>query len=523
VIVATIWCCSQCGAVYHKDYARCPSDGAEVVVAACDPLLGVRIDRYWIEELIGEGGMGRVYLARHTHLSNKRFALKVLLGDAAVTDSMRKRFLREAESTSRLAHPNIVSVIDYGEMPSGLPYLVMDYVEGTTLFDLFGKPMDPDRVVRIARAVCEGLAHAHSRGVIHRDLKPENILIDRDDVPHIVDFGLALTGDVRLTSTGMAMGTPAYAAPEQLAGLDLDPRADLYSLGMTMYEALTGGELPFEDRAELRMQIDTPALAERVVVPPALEAIVMKLVSRRRAERYVDARAVIDALDALAGNDRRAPTEVSPPPRPRWHKPAIAGGLLAAAVVTGFAMIGGHREVAAVAAPPPPNLEIASFDIQPPAPRLAPRVVHKISDDAKPRPRKIRSNKRTNIVRTEVAEAPVVAVAAPLQAPPEVPRPSLALHAAIAALDVDGALPAAEVRRAAMRLLPVLERCRPAVAETVVVTLRIDESRRASAVRASGGAASSCVSAALGALRTESAPDVGDVRVKVSVAFGAGT
>ena len=245
-----VWCCSTCGAIYHKDYPRCPNDGGEVVVSPTDPILGKTIGRYVIDRFIGEGGMGRVYEAHHATLANKRYAVKVLLGDAGATPSMRKRFAREAESASRLVHPNVVGVIDYGATEGGLPYIVMDFVDGQSLAELIDSgPMPPARVIRLVRAVCDGLAFAHAAGVVHRDLKPANIIVTADDLPRIADFGLAQTldeGDVRLTSTGMAMGTPAYAAPEQMAGKRVDHRADLYALGMTMFELLSGGVLPFE-------------------------------------------------------------------------------------------------------------------------------------------------------------------------------------------------------------------------------------------------------------------------------------
>ncbi|HET9987969.1 MAG TPA: protein kinase, partial [Kofleriaceae bacterium] len=322
--VAAVWCCSNCGAVYHKDYPRCPNDGAEVVLAMRDPLLDKSIGNYVIERLIGEGGMGRVYVARHATLSAKRYAIKVLLGDAAATASMRKRFTQEAESASRLEHPNVVNVLDFGQMASGLPYIVMEYVDGTVLTQLMTKPMDPARVVRIARGICEGLAYAHEAGVVHRDLKPDNVMIvtvDGAEIPRIADFGLATTvdgTDARLTTSGTAMGTPAYAPPEQLAGRQVDARADLYSLGMTMFEMLTGGTLPFEGHIMETMTAKAHREAEPIstiaptlVLPEGLEALVSKLIRRLSSHRPANAREVMDALDQIAlglAIDERAPT-----------------------------------------------------------------------------------------------------------------------------------------------------------------------------------------------------------------------
>src|SRR5882724_7222090 len=139
-----VWCCSTCGAIYHRDYPRCPADGAEVVMADRDPLLGSAVGNYQIERLVGEGGMGRVYLAHHANLPNKRYAFKVLLGDHSASAVMRARFTREAERASQLDHPNVVKVVDFGQTPHGLLYIAMDYVDGPSLVSLIGTtPMPP--------------------------------------------------------------------------------------------------------------------------------------------------------------------------------------------------------------------------------------------------------------------------------------------------------------------------------------------------------------------------------------------
>ena len=167
-----VWCCSTCGAIYHKDYPRCPADGAEVVRAERDPLLGSQIGHYSIDKLLGEGGMGRVYLAHHAHLPNKRYAVKVLLGDHAASAQMRARFTREAERASQLDHPNVVKVVDFGQTRHGLLYIVMDYVDGPALVTLIDElPMAPARVITLTRAICQGLVYAHAAGIVHRDRK----------------------------------------------------------------------------------------------------------------------------------------------------------------------------------------------------------------------------------------------------------------------------------------------------------------------------------------------------------------
>ncbi|HEX4420198.1 MAG TPA: serine/threonine-protein kinase, partial [Kofleriaceae bacterium] len=308
-----VWCCSRCGAVYHKDFPRCPIDGAEVTRVERDPLLGARVSQYQIDHLIGEGGMGRVYHARHMHLPNRRYAFKVLLGDHSASATMRMRFTREAERASKLDHPNIAGVVDFGQTEHGLPYIVMNYVDGPSLVRLIGNaPMAPARVVALARAICEGLDYAHAAGLVHRDLKPENILVATGpdgEVPRLVDFGLAMAvdqTDARLTDSGMTMGTPAFAAPEQLSGKPIDHRADLYALGMTMFEMLTGGMAPVDgsvmEVVAARTARDAPRISARapgLAVPAVLDDIVARLTRRRPAERFASAREVIDALAAI--------------------------------------------------------------------------------------------------------------------------------------------------------------------------------------------------------------------------------
>ncbi len=298
--------CTICGAIYRKDYARCPGDGGAIVVADRDPQLGRRLGNYVIDELIGEGGMGRVYRAHHAHLADARYAIKVLLGDVAATASMRKRFAQEAQVASRLDHDNLVPVLDFGTA-KGLLYIVMELVEGRVLSELVaGRPMAAREVVRMATAICEGLAYVHEAGLVHRDLKPDNVIVvstTRGDIPRLTDFGLAITtepADERLTSTGMAMGTPAYAPPEQIAGKLVDHRADLYALGASMFEMLTGGVLPWTgtvlEVATQKAQPAPPLPSKHVSVPPALDALVSDLLRPRASDRPASARAVIERL-----------------------------------------------------------------------------------------------------------------------------------------------------------------------------------------------------------------------------------
>ncbi|HRC59026.1 MAG TPA: serine/threonine-protein kinase, partial [Kofleriaceae bacterium] len=314
--------CPTCLALYRSEFTRCPVDGAHVVTSHSDPMLGVTVaEHYQIDELIGIGSSGRVYLAHHRRLAQRRFALKILFGDLAATASARMRFTHEAESASRLAHPNLVSVVDFGKTSAGLLYLAMDFIEGPTLASLIDRDgaMAQERAVRMGIQLCRGLAHAHDLGLIHRDFKPDNILVSNDahgDVPRIVDFGIALSaddGDPRLTATGVTLGTPAYAAPEQTTDGDVDHRADLFALGVTMYEMLTG-VLPFQGTmVEIMRQnatADPPPMNDRAPgaqVTSALQHVVFKLMARDPNQRYQTAREALEALTEL-------PRRVSAPP-----------------------------------------------------------------------------------------------------------------------------------------------------------------------------------------------------------------
>ncbi len=302
----------------EDDSDECPTrsirSGSDVHAERSDGLEGAVLDgRYLIEAQIGRGGMGDVYLARH-HWLDRQFAIKVLRPPLGVNPKMRKRFASEAECSGRLSHPNLVSVVDFGETPDGLLYLVMEFISGCPLTQVIAAeaPLPQSRVIGLLRQICQGLAHAHDAGLVHRDLKPSNILIDSsndgDDV-RIVDFGLARSADSavtqQLTSVGFVLGTPRYMAPEQASGEDIDHRADLFALGLVTYEMLCGLS-PFKgDSVEVVKQNlchTPPQIAERVpglIVNEELERIVHKLMEKDPAARFQSAHSVIEALDAL--------------------------------------------------------------------------------------------------------------------------------------------------------------------------------------------------------------------------------
>jgi putative two-component system response regulator len=229
---------------------------------------GATLGTYRIVERIGRGGMATVYKAHHQAL-DRFVAIKVLPEFFAEDDTYHDRFQEEARAIARLKHPNILNVFDFGQ-EGGTTYLVVELVEGGTLADRLGEPMDLQDVVAVLRPLASAIDHAHSQGVVHRDIKPLNILMHRDGTPVLADFGLAqMAAAVRkLTATGVVLGTPEYMSPEQATGASIGPPSDLYSFGIVAYEMLTG-RVPF--------QADTPVAVllshMNKPVPPTLELV----------------------------------------------------------------------------------------------------------------------------------------------------------------------------------------------------------------------------------------------------------
>ncbi|MDB4961270.1 MAG: serine/threonine protein kinase [Myxococcales bacterium] len=553
-------CCTSCGAIYRAAYSRCMNDGAEISEMTDDPMIGSSVGLYMIDELLGEGGMGRVYRAHHARLIHKRYALKILLGDLSSVPATRMRFAQEAESASRMSHPNVVAASDFGVTSTGLAYLVMDLVEGKVMSALLrDQAMAPERVIHLARQLCAGLGHAHDLGLIHRDFKPDNVIViatDEGEVPRIADFGLAISkdpSDARWTGTGMVLGTPGYIAPEQCTKREVDARADLYALGVTMFEMLSGGRLPFEgDPSEmvgLKLSCVAPTIASRaphVSVPPALCAIVARLLQRRAVDRYPDARAVIDALDAAARSPHAlaigsADCDLSSrsaqlPRGTTAHIPrssvlrAVGLGLALGALVAAAVAIDGANETPEPAVAP--VLVAAASELPlvpeptpeprreaPPPPVRASKSGHKGRTPKSPRVTIERPTApEIRAVATMPAPAPVVELSVP-RPPPPPPRPVGV--ARIVELAVQGPLANAEVRRAVDRALPAVRACRSDAPGVITVTFTIGESGQATGLRASGlsPAVARCVSSALSTVRTATAPDVGEVTVVMRVGY----
>ena len=262
-------------------------------------------NRYKVGPEIGRGGMGVIYRAFDT-LLDRDVALKVLSDN--ITPEGRRRLLHEAKTAARLNHPNIVSIFDAGEI-QGQPYVVMELVEGETLFSY--RPENQEKLIELALQICAALDHAHSSGIIHRDLKPENIILTAQGKIKLLDFGLARSLTSRMSSKGAIVGTVFYLAPELALGKEVDRRADLYSLGVILYELLTG-QLPFSGDDPLTV-ISQHLYAP--VVPPSthragalpFEPIILRLLEKNPADRYASAREVAEALQALLQKAARFP------------------------------------------------------------------------------------------------------------------------------------------------------------------------------------------------------------------------
>jgi serine/threonine protein kinase len=290
--------------------------------------LGQVIDnRYVVEALIARGGMGIVYRCRHL-LIDRKFAVKIIRGTMAHLPDALRRFLIEAKAASSIGNEHIVDVVDYGALPDGSTYLVMELLEGMPLSDIIGRQqtLPIERIARIAAQVCEGLRAAHEAGIVHRDLKPENVFLTTrkgTDFVKILDFGIAkmLSSGEPLTKKGLIVGTPHYMSPEQAAGATVDPRGDIYSLGVILYELATG-QVPFDAThymgvlakhlTEPPPRFDSLSLPEKL--PAEFEAIVQKCLAKLPDQRFQSMLEVMAATERLS--ERLSAVSPSAPPAP---------------------------------------------------------------------------------------------------------------------------------------------------------------------------------------------------------------
>jgi serine/threonine-protein kinase len=316
-------------------------------------------DRYRAEKRLGAGGMAEVWCVSDEVLG-RRVALKLMNGRFAEDPEFRERFRREAQAAAGLTHPNIVGIFDRSEW-DGVPYIAMELVDGKTLKELVLErgPLPPDIAVGLTEQILRALGYAHRRAIVHRDIKPQNVILDREGHAKVADFGIARAGNSQMTQAGAIVGTVQYLSPEQAEGHPVDRRSDLYSVGIVLYELLTG-RVPFDGEAPISIAIKqinerpVPPGQLRPGIPPALEAVVLRALEKDPARRFQSAEEFIAALERA----RRAPTRqivMEPTPgepwvdeeeearRSRWWVWAIVLVALAAIGVGAYLTVFGNR------------------------------------------------------------------------------------------------------------------------------------------------------------------------------------
>jgi eukaryotic-like serine/threonine-protein kinase len=324
--------CTACGAEYGDEILFCQRDGTPLRAqeTARDLVGQIVAERYHIQKKLGEGGMGQVYLAEHVKMG-RRCAIKIMAQSMMNDADAISRFNREAANASRISHPHVCAVYDFGETREGLIYLAMEYIEGKTLSALLdeGGAMPLPRAAGIISQTADALQAAHDLGIVHRDLKPDNIMVMTTrgrDIVKVVDFGIAKATDAKssmqkVTKTGLVVGTPEYMSPEQLSGDACDGRSDLYSLALVFYRMITG-KLPFEaDTAQetmIKRLTDEPMpLAEArpdLHFPVLVQTVLNRSLTRSPADRYATAvefgRDLATATASMTGVDLEAGTQV---------------------------------------------------------------------------------------------------------------------------------------------------------------------------------------------------------------------
>ncbi len=336
--------------------------GEETIIGMEDSLVGQTLGSYRLVERLGQGGMATVYKAYEAALG-RYVAVKVLPQFFARDPSFMRRFQREAKAVAQLSHPNIVPIHTYGEH-GNITYIVMQYIEGGTLKRSRGNVLEPESALELLLPVVRALGYAHQRGIVHRDVKPSNILLTEGSWPMLADFGLAQMAEasVQLTGTGVGVGTPMYMSPEQGQGTDVDQRTDIYSMGIVLYELLTG-DVPF--RADTPMAVvikhmTAPMPPPRQVnpdIPEELEGIILKATAKEPEDRFLNAEEMAQAMEAALRNLRRpvveekskaeTPQQPTEEPTKRRSRLPMVLGILASVVLVAlgvFALTGGRGE-----------------------------------------------------------------------------------------------------------------------------------------------------------------------------------
>ena len=284
---------------YNDDPMSADSPASGSLPQETPSLVGQIIDgRYRLTRKLGEGGMGEVYAAEHIHI-DKRYAVKLLRPEIVSNAEAVARFRQEAKSSSSIGHKNIIAIEDFGQLPDGRVYMCMELLNGAPLNDMITQPMPVDRLLNILIQTGHGLAAAHAKGIIHRDMKPENIYVtvgpNGEDIPKLLDFGIAKVAGNDGQNTGTIFGTPFYMAPEQALGNPVDARTDIYAMGVIMYEVFAGS-LPFQGESFMgiltqHITTEPEPVTQRAAkagrtLPNGLAEIVMRCMRKNPAERF---------------------------------------------------------------------------------------------------------------------------------------------------------------------------------------------------------------------------------------------
>lgn len=360
--------CPACHRPYDDAVKFCPHDGT-VLPGGSDEYVGRRLmQQFDILAQCGEGAMGTVYRARQINM-DRLVAIKILRRDLVRDRTVVKRFYREAKAAARLSHPNIITVHLVAETDEGLPYIVMEHLEGTDLDSLCKAeaPLSMARAVHLTAQIAAALSEAHQNDVVHRDLKPANIIVlaraRPAEVVKVLDFGIAkileagVSDESRITKSGAIFGTPYYLSPEQATGAELDPRADLYSLGVILYRLVTG-HLPFESGSGLDILVrhvkdaPPPPRTYNPDIPLALEQVILTALEKDREQRHSTADAMRTALLAAAEEAGLPLSSMTPIPSSPWSAPTLSDsrGDVGKKTVAGFSS--GASD--GVVGPPPP-------------------------------------------------------------------------------------------------------------------------------------------------------------------------
>jgi serine/threonine-protein kinase len=389
--------CPTCKRRFIDSEATCPLDDAELQPSPgnAPPGLGKELGAYRLVSLLGEGGMGNIYVARHAQL-NRYVAIKVLRKELATRKEAVTRFFQEADTINRLRHPNIIESIDLVEDVVDGAYCVLELLRGPDLKARLAEGELPvASVLSIGAQLADALSAVHALGIVHRDLKPENLILVDGEQVKLIDFGIAQIGQ---QGGGSSLGTAAYMAPEQAAGRPVDGRADVYALGVLLFEMITGRH-PFPSKTDseylVRHADDTPPRPGKIAprCPPVLETAILRCLEKKPEDRYPDAATVAKVLRAIDPSTRTS--------RGVTGK-VLAGIMIVAAAGAGAYYVATHR-------PQPPESEASAAPAT--APAAAPIAAAPLVAPGPPEPHEIAPPPAPTIVAIDVVSTPAGAKA----------------------------------------------------------------------------------------------------------------